>query len=69
MKYFQNSNTGSKIENTAVAFIYEQPFLNRIIDIFTQQPIGSFDVKGRIMSFENTISELCSLNSKHSMQQ
>lgn len=68
-KYFQNSNTVSKIEGTAVAFIYEQPFLNRIIDIFTQQPIGSFDVKGRIMSFENTRSELCLLNSNHSFQQ
>lgn len=38
---FYNSKTGSKIGDITVAFKYEQPLLNKIIDIFSQQPSGS----------------------------
>ena len=47
MIYFYNNNTGSKTENTTVAFRYEKPLLNKIIDIITQQPTGSFDIRGK----------------------
>lgn len=69
MIYFYNNNTGSKTENTTVAFRYEKPLLNKIIDIITQQPIGSFDIKGKTKQIESKRSVLCSPNINHFTQQ